>query len=61
MRECLFGWRGVTLSDCVFYKVGSLPDVQLFHNIRAVMFHGTDAYAKEVSNLFVCKPFGDEL
>ena len=46
MKACLFGWRGVTLADCVFYKVGSLLDVQLFHNISAVMFHGADAYVR---------------
>ena len=60
-RGSLCGLRGVTRPDGVFYQVGGLLNVQLFHNIGTVMFHGADAYAKEFGNLFVGGSLGNEL
>ena len=57
----LCGGRGVALADGVFYQVGGLFNVQLFHNIGAVMFHGADAYTQEIGNLFVGDSLGNEL
>ena len=60
-RGALCGLRGITLADGVFYQVGGLLDVQLFHNIGTVMFHGADAYIQEIGNLFVGDSLGNEL
>ena len=53
--------RGVAPVDGVFYQVGGLLNVQLFHNIGTVMFHGADAYTQEIGNLFVGDSLGNEL
>ena len=55
------GLGGITLADGVFYQVGGFLNVQLFHNIGTVMFHGADAYAKEFGNFFVGDSLGNEL
>jgi hypothetical protein len=47
--------------DGVFYQVGGLPYVQLFHNIGTVTFCGADAYKEEIGNLFVCNSLGNKL
>ena len=60
-RVALCGGGGVALADGVFYQVGGFADVQLFHNIDTVMFHGADAYTKEFGNLFVGDSLGNEL
>ena len=57
----LCGGRGVALADGVFYQVGGLPDVKLFHNIGTVMFYRADAYTQEIGNLSVRDSLGNEL
>ena len=60
-RVALCGLRGITLADGVFYQVGGLLDVQLFHNIGTVMFYGADTNIQETGNLFVGDSLGNQL